>query len=360
MICRAIGVALAILLTASTAWGQLPQDTSGTVPYWPNQVHNWIKKAQFARTVTVDASGAGRYSTIAAALTYVTAQTRSSVWTILVAPGSYTEAALTIPSYTQVRCMTGSLSGLAQRYGTGPCQILSTAVGASPPITLTGDGSGLHGFVLRHSTEEPTWTAAPVMIAKSGGGDSEISNLSIWALGNAGSRAVTTVSVSGSLSTLYASEIGIYSGLTSATSTTIYKTASGGSLAIYGGRITLGAAAYDKCIHHTGDGLTRVLWARVDPTACTLDLDNDGSGGLEVWGTGYDTQEGTITWIDAASATVPGILKFGSASTLPASCTVPSLAQVTSTVAGLCGTAPCLCSCTAANTWGCVGLDATP
>lgn len=143
---RLFAVLVLAALVSASASAQLPR------PVRPDQANNhvrikeWMFGARIGRTVTVATSG-GDYSTLSAAIAYVTAQTPSSVapWVILVYDGDHSAAPLTIPAWVSVIFLggiddDGDRSGLAVRTGTGYAFALK--VTGATNIAGGGGGSG--------------------------------------------------------------------------------------------------------------------------------------------------------------------------------------------------------------------------
>lgn len=123
--CSSVCAALAALLLASAGWGQLPRPTRQDQANNHLRIKEWMYGAKIGRTVTVATTG-GDYSTLAAAVAYVTTQTPSAVapWTVLVYDGDHSAAPVALPSWVSVVFLggiddDGERSGIAVRTGAG-------------------------------------------------------------------------------------------------------------------------------------------------------------------------------------------------------------------------------------------------
>ncbi|HEX4954793.1 MAG TPA: hypothetical protein VF017_15480 [Thermoanaerobaculia bacterium] len=339
------------LLLAAPVLAQLPRTApDGSVPFWNGDLRRYVQRATFARTVTVDATGAGDYSTLSAALAYVAAQSRadySDWWSVRLMPGRYTSGAITIPAWTTVECATDSLTGAQAALGTSPCLIDATAT-TGAAIALDGDASSLIGVDVRSSVVN---TGALTVVAKTGEGTSYLGNVTVVVLGS-GSNPVTAVAVAVEGSTLFAADVGL-SMPTAATTNVSIAVSAGGNLTLHRGRI-LGNSEETQpvCVQHAGAGDLLLVDVTLG-NGCVVDLDNDGPGALVVSGTQYDTSSGEITPAWVGTETIAGPARVGIGSALPAACTPPSLMTLTGVVATRCPTPPCSCHCTAADTWRC-------
>ncbi len=121
---RLQGGLLAVLIAIPAA-GQLPRPTRTDQANNHLRIKEWMYEARIGRTVTVATTG-GDYSTLAAAVSYVTTQTPSAVapWVILIYDGDHSAAPVPLPPWVSAIFLggiddDGDRSGLAVRTGTG-------------------------------------------------------------------------------------------------------------------------------------------------------------------------------------------------------------------------------------------------
>src|SRR4030081_2568775 len=93
---------LLLLCLATICQAQMPRskrDINNT-----SDIREFLRSARFTRTVTVDAGGRGDFRTLAAASSYVAAQspTAEKPWTIVVYGGPDNQDGVVIPSFVTV------------------------------------------------------------------------------------------------------------------------------------------------------------------------------------------------------------------------------------------------------------------
>lgn len=333
------------VLCVLPAEGQLPRATPR--PYNTDQISQWLSTARFSRTVTVDASGTGDFSTLPAALTYVAAQMPNwtTPWIVIVYPGpggstnpnigapNYSATSLSIPDYTSVQGFAMSHNTPVAWTGTPVVQLTAT----SGTLVKLGSGSTISNLQL-------FWFATPTGAVKvlrhTGQYPAIVTNVAIQAVAGSDAFPVDGIVEDAGALYLYGSSV-VLDGNPSGTALVNNTNVTGLGLSVYGGRFagSSGCAALAK--NTSANGSLKIWDARLDP-GCTNDLVRASTGPIEIYGgTHYGPASGVITH---------GNVHVPVGTSLPATCSVGTLFARTNTPAAV-------CACVAANTWKCGSLN---
>lgn len=336
---------LALLFSSMAADAQLPR---GKAKY-PNsmstrQIAQYLQSAQFARMVTVDSGGSGDYTSIAAALAHVAAQTGRSQfnrWMVMVYPGvtsasglgQYDEAVLSVPSYT-------TLTGVVAPWGNGGTVMGVPVVhptGTSGSLVTVGQNASLQNLMI-HVTGLTGATVAVEVLGVSGNAVN-FTNVSINASSSLADHQLDLLKVS--TGSFVGHNVHLSRSGANTATRGVVSAAGNAGITLYGGRIDAGSGSL-AAVENLDDTAVSLFGTRLGVS--TAQLKRSSTGTIVTQGVSYTTSSGVID-----NNPVMGAY----AATLPATCS-PGAGFVDSTAV-----APRVCACTATDTWRCAQTKIT-
>lgn len=296
--------------------------------------YNDLKHAQLTHELRVNARGWDcDFKDIGSALSWITTNTSSrsvtSMWSVKVAGGAYTETSITVPSYTVVEgdpdLDTPSTTHLGQ-----PKLSISGDTGS---LITMGDKSAWDGIAVFPTAAE---LAGAVKVFDTTGVTATISETLISVGSGVGDEENLYGVYNGAAGVLTLSEVNF---LAAGTRTKTWGVLNlGESMDIWGGHWA-GSASMLKMVQNNISGKTlRLTGVQLDALAGGVDLTNT-AGTLAVYSTPYATSSGTITHPDLRAAKL-----------YIAACT-PASATATCTAGQVCLDASYVYFCSATNTW---------
>lgn len=339
---RAVLAVFFALLFAAYAEPQIPRPL--TTPYNTYQLRQHLMTAHFTTVRTVCPSGCD-FATPSAALAYVATQARSLArqWTVVVYGGvisgsptpnmSYTESALSIPSYTTLRGYPGSApSGQSINSTSNPVIELTATSGTQ--LTL-GTAAGISGLTFYTNA---ILTGDTVMARTTGGDVNMLENVQLW--GNPATGSFSFDILSCESTSVVALNLNTVRGQHGSSATVRNVVVKAGFAHFQLGRHQPGQGTGQlKTLEVTGGSL-RLTWSRVIPGAAT-DL-TVTSGSASVHHSLLASFTGAVTTDTLFSV---------NGTSNPATCSAGQLFVNTT------ANAQKICACTSPGAWKCANLN---
>lgn len=283
--------------------------------------------ASYTRTITVDSGGLGDYTSVKAAVDFAATQTRSITeqWLVLVYPGTYQEAPLTVPEYVHVQGVGGM--GAINDINFSGAPILYPSATSGTFITLAG------GYLAGVTVYQAGVITGPVTAVKStliGGG---LHNIAIVLASSSATHAV--VGYESSVSSTMVDNVLFMQSTTGVANTTHLLITGMGNASIRDCWFMDNSQSVPYAIRHTGSGHAIVYFTRIgsfDGSNYLTEVANTGTGTISVLATPLTEGRTTGTidyhwqWRDVE---VADDLTINYTPTTPADWTDPDPATVT-------------------------------
>jgi len=270
--------------------------SSGQEPLWDGSKFGPVNRgaASNTNTVIVDVGGKGDYDSVKDACDYVATQGRASAtpWQIVIYPGQYVEAAFTIPTYTTVY-------GFGNRTEANPVFITDDGTFVSGTFITMGDESVLRGVKVVMTN---TPTGVVVGIDCTSNCVIQDCYINITGGGPAPYYDFTGVKFSGLFAESQLIDSYVYGNRIAST---------GWGVVVASTVIAINSEIWGNSVGVKVTSAVITLY-RCEVDSDTLDIDNPADV-VGLWHTKYESSSGTITHMDLATTTIPGLIYKDSA-----------------------------------------------